>query len=302
MDFHELEAFVTLAKTLHFAKAANAIHTSPSALSRLLGRLEDELGARLLERDTRQVSLTEQGQAFLEFASDSLRRRDELHLQLNSRDGQLQGILRVFASVTACYSILPPLVAAISAAHAQLRLSVDTGDPADAETAMLEGRVDLALGALPDGGLVGLDCFSVRQSPLVFVASRQGAFGSIQFDPQGLGELPLILPRKGLARERFDRWIRDKRIRPHIHAETAGNEAVLALARLGLGLGLVPRIVLENSPFAEGLVVYQAGADFGHYDIGFLLSSARSNSNSALRNALRELLGRVYPKGSWIKQ
>ncbi|GAB1481392.1 hypothetical protein MASR2M78_02070 [Treponema sp.] len=44
MDFRELEAFVALARHLHFARAAVAVHTSPSGLSRLLGRLEEELG------------------------------------------------------------------------------------------------------------------------------------------------------------------------------------------------------------------------------------------------------------------
>ena len=104
MDFHELEAFVALAKTLHFARAAASIHTSPSGLSRLLGRLEDELGVKLAERDTRRVELTEAGLDFLDFAEDSLRRREELRLGLGSRDGSLRGFLRVYASVTACYS------------------------------------------------------------------------------------------------------------------------------------------------------------------------------------------------------
>jgi len=302
VDFHELEAFVVLARTLHFAKTAHIIHSSPSALSRLLGRLEDELGASLLDRGKRRVQLTEPGQAFLEFAQESLRRRDELHLRLSSQDGQLRGTLRVFASVTACYSILPPLVEAISQAHPHVRLSVDTGDPADAEQAMHEERVDLALGALPVSGLPDLDCFAVQHSPLVFVASRNGPFGQLDFKSTlSLAALPLILPRKGLARDRLEQWLRSHKVRPQISAETAGNEAVLALARLGLGLGLVPRIVLENSPFAEGLVVYNAGQDLGEYTIGFMLGQANTG-NTGLLQALRQLLQSVYPAGNWMKE
>ncbi|MFA6507242.1 MAG: LysR substrate-binding domain-containing protein [Treponemataceae bacterium] len=317
MDFHELEAFVALARHLHFARAAASVHTSPSGLSRLLSRLEDELGVRLFERDTRRVELTEQGEAFLSFATESLHRRDDLQLRLGSSDGKLRGYLRVYASVTACYSILPPFAAALSAEHPELRLSVETGDPAEAEEIIREGRVELAVAALPPKGFTDLDCFSVRRTPLVLVSSANGQYGNLALprDTETAGKasnldehlrellstVPLILPRMGLARERFDRWARERNIKPHIAAETAGNEAILALARLGLGLGLVPRLVLENGPFAEGLVLYSIGTAFGEYDIGFVQRSTGTGTEAGKRlsAAVRDILKRTYPLGSW---
>lgn len=339
MDFHELEAFAALAKTLHFARAAAAIHTSPSGLSRLLGRLEDELGVKLAERDTRRVQLTEAGRDFLDFAEDSLRRREELRLGLGSRDGSLRGFLRVYASVTACYSVLPPFAEALVAAYPELSLSVETGDPADAELAASSGRVDLAVAAIPDGGFAGLDAFAVRRSPLVFVGARSGPWGSLDLarsaDPivssrkasasrtipavggtgtapgiaaererklaATLASTPLILPTTGLARERFDRWSREHGFRPRIAAETGGNEPLLAFARLGLGLALVPRIVVENGPFADGLAIYDGGPALGDYDIGYVLRPPRPGSDSGRRvyQALAALLEQAYPDGVW---
>jgi LysR family positive regulator for ilvC len=304
MDFHELEAFHTLAETLHFAKAAGLVHMSPSALSRLVSRLEDELGVALFERDTRQVSLTEEGLAFLDFTKDTLHRRDDLRLRIGNRDARLRGVLRVYASVTACYSILPPFVETLKAEYPELRLSVETGDPADAADAVREGRVELALGALPPGGFKDLECYSVRKTPLVFISSSSGAFGKLDLTPNNeakmeiiLGTVPVILPKNGFARERFDRWTRTHGIKANIVAETGGNEAILALGRLGLGLGLVPRLVLENGPFAEGLVQYQAGNDFGDYDIGFVQKSQNSGTNAIrrLRSAISEIIQRTYP-------
>jgi LysR family positive regulator for ilvC len=301
MDFHELEAFLALADTLHFARAAAQVYLSPSALSRLLSRLEEEVGVSLFERDTRQVSLTPEGETFLAFARETIHRRDDLKLRLGERDDSLHGILRVYASVTACYSILPPLVEALSREHPALKLSIETGDPSDAADAVREGRAELALDALPPSGFRDLSCYSVRKTPLVFVTSLSGAYSKIELaldspsaKHQGLlsasmdkkltrvlSSVPLILPRTGLARDRFDRWIRTHGIKPEIAAETAGNEAVLALARLGLGLGLVPRLVLENGPFAEGLVLYNAGPEFGDYEIGFVQKQASSGTDAA---------------------
>ena len=291
MDFFELEAFVALARHLHFAKAAGAINTSPSALSRIVGRLEEEAQARLFDRDTRRVALTPAGRTFLAFAEDALHRRDQLRHRLDSLDGRLRGTLRVYASVTACYTILPPLVEALAMEHPEVRLSVETGDPADAETVLREGRVDLALAALPEGGFPGMDCFSVRRSPLVFAALA----GVVKGAQPDWTQVPLILPRRGLARERFDRWTRQRDLKVHVAAETAGNEAILALARLGQGLGLVPRIVLDNSPFSEGLEVWTPEPGLGDYDIGFVLPPWKPGADPGLRNAVHDLLGRTYP-------
>ncbi|MEI8095408.1 MAG: HTH-type transcriptional activator IlvY [Spirochaetales bacterium] len=287
MDFHEIEAFVALARTLHFSRAAQQVGTSPSALSRLLVRLEDELQTRLFERDTRRVELTREGEVFLDFALATLRQRSDLNRSLEAGGGPLRGTLRVYASVTACYSLLPPLAQALRRDHPELRLTVETGDPADAEASLREGGVDLALAALPDTGVAGLECFSIARTPLVFVGDPALFSGPVT--RAQLAASPLILPRRGLARERFDRWSHTAGVQPNIAAETAGNEAVLALARLGLGLGLVPRIVLENSPFAEGLHVAEPGESLGDYDLGFLVHSRR----------LRGLLSSVYPEGRW---
>ena len=292
MDFTELEAFVTLARHLHFARAAEAVNASPSAISRIVGRLEDEVGARLFERDTRRVALTAAGESFLSFAEDTLHRRQLLRQSLDNLDGRLRGTLRVYASVTACYTILPPLVEALAREHPELRLSVETGDPADAETVLRDGRVDLALAALREDGLFGMDCFSVRKTPLVFVAAR----GLVSGEQPDWANVPLILPRRGLARERFDRWVRRRDLKVHVAAETAGNEAILALARLGQGLGLVPRIVLDNSPLAEGLEVWNPDPGLGDYDIGFVLPPWKPGADRGLRAAVYELLTRVYPQ------
>ena len=315
MDFYELKAFILLARHLHFAKAATVLHASPSALSRILSRLEEEVGTRLVDRETRQIRLTEAGAQFLVFAQESLDKKDGLHLLLGSTDGILRGNLRVFASVTACYSILPALADTLKNLHPELKLTVETGDPAEAEVFLRENKVDLALAALPDQGFSGLESFSVRRTPLVFAASREGIYGNLDLgklkipgDPlvsrnlwmQTLGTHPLILPSRGLARERLDRWASSHHVHLKIAAETSGNEAVLALARLGLGLGLVPRIVLENSPFSDGLTLYPAGEELGDYDLGFILPKESASLGKKLQDALRELLVMAYPGGSWV--
>ncbi|GAB1481393.1 hypothetical protein MASR2M78_02080 [Treponema sp.] len=220
---------------------------------------------------------------------------------MSASDGKLRGFLKVYASVTACYSVLPPFAAALSRVHPELHLSVETGDPADAEQMLRDGRAELVVAALSSGSFLGLDSFSVQRTPLVFATSSSGAYGKLGGSKKNLQDQPFILPKTGLARERFDSWARDKNFKPIVAAEAAGNEAILALARLGLGIGLVPRLVLENGPFAEGLTVYEADKAIGDYEIGYVLRSAWTGAEAGkrLRDAIRFLLKETYPSGLW---
>lgn len=310
MDFQDLTAFRTLSAHLHFARAAGVLQTSPSSLSRRVREMEKEMGSPLLERDTRGVALTEAGRVFLAFAEETLQRRHEMGLALGQAGTRFQGTLRLYASVTACYSILPPLVRALRRHQSGLVLSVVTGDPADARFALAEGRVDLALSALPRGGQPGFEAFRVERTPLVFVVARDGKYGKVfrgsqkrQFQPEQILGHPMILPARGLSRERFDRWLKKHRQRLRLAAETSGNEAVLALTRLGLGVGFVPRLVLDNSPFARGLTTFAAGGELGDYEIGFLMPSHRTGGMGPdLKAALKVLMEKAYPKGQWVER
>jgi len=328
MDIHELAAFEALANTLHFARAATKCNLSPSALSRLILRLEDEAGTALVDRDTRQAALTPAGERYRTFARDTLARHAELQEELAAvadaqKDDRLTGTLRVYASVTACYTILPALAERLIREHPALHLSVSTGDPAEATEAVRQGTVDIAVSAIPDSGLPDLESWTVQKTPLVLVASSSGPWGALDLpldtpnmpraeksmaEEDRLGKIldsvPLILPRTGLARQRFNHWCHNRNKtsqsggHPQITAETAGNEALLALARLGIGVALVPRLVLENSPFAAGLVLYQTTGSFGNYEIGYIQRRTDSGPETSKRRRriLAALIKDVYPQ------
>ncbi|HOC30314.1 MAG TPA: LysR substrate-binding domain-containing protein [Treponemataceae bacterium] len=307
MDFFELYAYVALANYLHFSKAAASINLSPSALSRMLVRLENEVQVVLIERNSRHIQLTEEGKLFLDFARDVLHRKEDILLKLVTGKNRLRGFLRLYASVTACYSVLPPFAASLSRFHPELRLSVQTGDPSNAAEAVRDGRAELALDAKPDKDFSDLEFFPVKRSPLVFVYASSGLLSStpgasippiqtIRTMSDLISWCPLILPKNGTARDRLNKWFRSHNPQGMIAAETEGNEAILALTRLGMGVGLVPEIVLENSPFAEGLKILDIQKELGFYEIGFIQKPQTAGSLSAqqFRKEIAKLIISTY--------
>ena len=148
MDFFELNAFLTLSRNLHFAKTAAEVNLSPSALSRLITRLEGECGAVFFERSNREVVLTEEGVRFADFARKCIEENKSLLDDFSKNSDEAKGTLNVFASVTACYSIMPPFIKLLSKKFPLIQLNVETGDPALAAASVREGRAELAVAAI----------------------------------------------------------------------------------------------------------------------------------------------------------
>ncbi|MBQ0051601.1 MAG: HTH-type transcriptional activator IlvY [Treponema sp.] len=296
MDFFELNAFYTLSQTLHFARTAEKVNLSPSALSRLVSRLEDETGTLLLDRNNREVKLTEEGKNFGEFARKCLEEKEDVLNSFKNRSNEVAGTLKMYASVTACYSIIPPFLKKLSEKYPLIHLEIETGDPASAVNAIREGRAHIAVGAIPteDASIFTfIDAIPVHRTPLVFAASIGGPYENVSGSPQDIvSSVPLILPKAGLARERFDLWIKSRNVKPVIAAETEGNEAIMALVQLGLGIGLIPHIVLTNGPYNKGFTCHAAGNALGYYEVGFIQKKEISGSETQkkLRIAVNEVL------------
>lgn len=293
MDFYELDSFIKLAETLNFSKAADLRNMSPSALSRMISRLEEETGVPLLDRDNRKVLLTEQGKKFLAFAREASNKKRDLLQEFSQGKDTVGGDLKVYASVTACYTVLPPFIKELSKSYPGIHLSVETGGESGAFNAVKEGRVHLAVAAIPEEGNAAIESTSVIKTPLIYAASADGPWTKLYGSPQDiLSSAPLVLPKTGLARKRFDKWIKSRNVKPKIAAETEGNEALLAIAQLGLGIALVPRIVLENGPYKGKFVIHEAGNALGYYDVGFIRKKEISGTQSErkIMQAVNEIL------------
>lgn len=287
MDDRTLRACLSLADTLHFGRASEACHMSPSTLSRIVSRLEQELGARLFERDNRSVELTPAGERFRVYARETLEQWEALRAGLAADSDELIGEISIYCSVTASYSFLYDPVAGFRRRHRRVRITVHTGDPEQAVARVRAGEEDLAIGARPERLPAGLSFEPMTVSPLVFIAPREDPdaerFLRPRMRPADWAAVPMILPERGLARERVERWFRDKGIRPQVVAQAAGNEAIVSMVGLGGGVGVVPRIVLDNSPLAGKVTQVDARPALTPFEVG--LFARRKRLGDPLVNA-----------------
>jgi LysR family positive regulator for ilvC len=280
VDYDGLRLFVHLAGTLHFGRTSRACHLSPSSLSRLVQRLEREVGWPLFERDRRTVRLTAEGERLAAHARDTLERWRDLRQRLGGPERSLSGTISLFASVTACQSFLPLVLSAFRQAHPDIHIQLETGYAADALEMVGQGRVDVAVAALPVRAPAALATRVILHTPLVFVgpAAPCEVARQVERDPPPWSALPIVLPATGLAREMTDRWFRRKRLAPRIYSEVPGSEAILSLVALGCGVGIVPRLVVDRSPLRAALRPLEVAPALGEFRVGVCTPRRRLRS------------------------
>ena len=278
MDIRSLQLYVALAEELHFGRAARICHVSPSAATRSIQRLEADVGATLLDRDSRRVLLTPSGKAFLAYARDAIRRWSDMRVQLDPQQSSPRGKLRLYCSVTAAYSVLASILPKVRTKYSEIEMHLSTGDQADALWRVGEGQDDLAIAAHPGGLPDDIAFLSLQHSPLVCIAPRAGCNVAEQVVPGrsvGWNRIPVIMPESGLVRTRLEQWFREQQLEPEIYAYVRGHEAIVGLVALGFGVAVVPQIVLENSPLYEQIVLHSPGPELEAFDIGLIARRRR---------------------------
>lgn len=193
----DVEVFVTVIEKGSISSAAVALGTTPSVLSRAITRLEARLGAQLLRRTTRRLSLTEPGEAYLEEAKSAFALIESAERAIQARDGSLNGHIRVSVSTTYGHFRLPEKLARFSDLHPDVRVDVSI---TNRNVDLVAEGIDIAirLGELPDSGLVGR---RLEDAPLRLVASPGylGRYGK----PLGIENLadhrclPFTMPSTG---------------------------------------------------------------------------------------------------------
>ncbi len=164
---HEIEVFVAVAEAGSFTKAATRLRLSPPAVTRAIAALEARLGARMFNRTTRSIAITEVGRQFLDRARRVLADLDAAEKDAVGANVVPQGHLTVTASVTFGRSVVAPVVRAFLASHPRTTVTLIL---VDRVTNLIEEGMDVAvrIGPMADSSLVARRIGAVRR---VLVAS-----------------------------------------------------------------------------------------------------------------------------------
>jgi DNA-binding transcriptional LysR family regulator len=229
LDIDLLRAFVTVAETGHFTRAAGLLGRSQPAVSLQIRRLENQLRSPLLDRSGRSVTLTTEGATLLPQARRLVRLNDEILSTLGN--GDLEGEVRFGAPEDIATIHLPAILGAFARSHPRIKLSVTCDYTANLLDQLSRGLIDLALiKREPVGPELGVRVWS---EPLVWVALDASV---LEASP-----LPLIVaPAPDIYRKRALAALSDAGVTFRLSFTSPSLAGQMAALRAGLGVGVLP--------------------------------------------------------------
>ena len=149
----EMMVFVRVVEAGSFSEAARLMHMTPSTVSKLIARIEARTGTRLIERSTRRLSLTEEGQFYYERSQELLASLDDTEQSLSRGGSEPSGVVRVSTSVSFGIRALEPLLPRFWEAYPKIVVDLSLSDEI---VDLYLDRTDIAfrVGRLQDSNLV----------------------------------------------------------------------------------------------------------------------------------------------------
>ena len=238
MSLRALRTLIAIAQHGSFARAADSVHLTQSAVSLHIKSLEEAFNASLFDRSRRLPVLTHAGHLAVERAREIVALYDSIASDIGP-DNELRGRLKIGAIHTALANTLPLALATLAAEHPHLRINVASGMSAELATRVEAGELDAAITTEP-----------VKPHPYGLVSTTLYAEGFWIIAPsssagldfrQLLQELPFIrFDRRAWAGRTIDRELRRMRIRVHTSMELDNQEAIIQMVSSGLGVAVIP--------------------------------------------------------------
>jgi DNA-binding transcriptional LysR family regulator len=252
VELTPLRYFAAIARAGHMTRAARTLGITQPALSAVVKKLENELGAELLHRTGRGVELTEAGRVFLTAAEDALRRVDSGVQSVRELAGLESGSIRVGGGATATTYLLPAVVSEIRRRYPGLRFYVREGGSSVIAGAVLSGELDLGIVTLPlppaaAGGAKDLLTIPLVEDELrLIVPDRHPLATRKGFRWTDLAGEPVVAFEAGTAvRAMIDEASSAAGVSLMVVMELRSIESLKQMVAAGIGIGFVSRFALR---------------------------------------------------------
>jgi DNA-binding transcriptional LysR family regulator len=244
MELRQIRSFLSVAETLHFGRTAELIHLSQPALSLQIRALEEEVGARLFERNRRKTTLTAAGLAFRDDAAAALSQLEgAIHRARLAANGKL-GRLRIGFISTAGREIVPAIVRQFREFNPEVELSLRNIVTAEQVQMLEAGSLDIGFVRLPIGGHSALDVVTVHREPFVLIVPSSHQMAKRKaVRLRELADQDFVMYERTYAPGFHDLIfgiLRDARIVPNV-TQTAGEiPTLISLVDSGMGITILP--------------------------------------------------------------
>lgn len=296
MRFEGLASFVAVAETGSISRAAKRLNLSTSVVSERLARLEQDVGASLVHRTTRQLTLTEDGAAFRERAAAILREVDAAAVELAERRGGLVGPLRLSAPVSFGVLHLGRALYPFLARHPAVELILELDD----------GFVDVAAGGYDAvvriGQIADSRLIAHRLAPSRRVLVAAPAYLERHGSPRTIEDLSdhraINYSNRGAEDWRFRTSDGMRTVRPRSTLRVNNGDLMREAVEAGLGLALLPTFITGEALASGDLEVVRIDGE-AETDIVQIVYSKARGIQTKVKALVEHLRGQFGDPPHW---
>lgn len=245
-----LQKYMALLKTVEygsFTKAAESLGFTQSSVSKMIADLEQEWHISLLERSRNGVQITAEGMALLPYAQSLVNDYRLLRERVADLNGLQQGLIRigVFSSVATHW--MPRIIQAFQHDYPAVEYELLLGDYSEIEKWIAEGRVECGFLRLPTRS--EFETIALEKDELMLILPKGHPLAKKKrIQPADLnGESFMLLEHGG--KTEVSEFLALHNINPAVRFTTWDDYAILSMVESGLGIGILPRLILQRIPY-----------------------------------------------------
>lgn len=240
-------AFIETVETGSFTKAAEKLHYSQSGVSRMIIDLEKEWHTGLLERGKSGVHLTSAGLKLLPYIKKVCHSYENLQSQIDEINGLTSGLIRIGTFSSAALHWLPNIIKEFQKDYPNIDYELLLGDYTEIEEWIQTGRVDCGFTRMPTSP--ELETIFLDEDMLMAILPPNHSLTKYERVPLDLlCKEPFMLLEKGAKAEISEIFERNH-LKPNVHFTTWDDYAIMSMVESGLGVSIVPQLILKRIPY-----------------------------------------------------
>jgi len=253
MDFDQLETFLEVARLSSFSRAAERRFRTQPAISSQIRALEEEVGAKLLDRSGGKVAMTAAGKVFQKYAEENLEQRRIMLVALAEMHRVPRGEIVVSANEGTCLHILPEVFAEFKRQYPSVGVGVKRLEHNKILEAIIDNSCDFGVVSMPvpDKRLTVVPIH--RDELIVITPPRHPLAARKKATVAEVVEYPLLLPKVGRTRDTLEALFHERRLKPIISMELDSSELLKRFVAADVGIGFIPRSHVAEDLQAKAL-------------------------------------------------
>ncbi|HVZ60490.1 MAG TPA: LysR family transcriptional regulator [Terriglobales bacterium] len=241
MDFDQLETFLEVVKHLSFSRAAEKRFRTQPAISAQIRGIEEEVGAKLLDRTGGKVSVTAAGKVFHRYAEDAIEARRAVITAMQEMQHIPRGEIVVGANEGTCLYVLPEVFAEFKRQYPGVGVNIDRMESAKVLESVVANSVDFGVVALPVNDK-RLTVVQIHKDELVIIVPPDHALAkSKKVGFADIAPYPLLVPETGRTRDAIEQLFHELDIKPNISMELDSSELLKRFVEAKVGVGFIAR-------------------------------------------------------------